>query len=188
MNSAVPSTLPTPVRRPLPNKSRDAEVGKLQHPFLGQQQIAGLDVAMDHAAVVGVPQCPGDGDAELGHLPPLKRAAAANLLFQAAAGHEFHRIEDLLLLLAKAEDLHDVRMIELSQRLDLGLETLAEIGLLGHFGGQQFDGGRLARGVIDAHVDRAHAAAADSADDSVGAEARGKHGRRSRRRRIRDEG
>ena len=143
-------------------QSRDAEVGKFQDSFLGQQQVAGLDVAMDHAAVVGVPQCPGDGDAELGHLPPVKRAAAAKLLFQAAAGHEFHRIEDLLLLLAKAENLHDIRMIELSQGLDLGLETFAEVGLLGHVGGQQFDGGRLARRVIDAQVDRAHAAAANS--------------------------
>ena len=117
---------------------------------------------MDHAAVVGVPQCPGNGDAELGHLPPLKRSAAAELLFQAAAGHEFHRVEDMFLILAKAENLHDVRMVELSQRLDLGLETVAEIGLLGHVGGQQFDGGRLARRVIDAQVDRAHAAAAES--------------------------
>ena len=138
---------------------------------------------MDHAAVVGVPQGPGDGDAELGHLPPLKRAAAAELLFQAAAGHEFHGIEDLLLILAKAENPHDVRMVELSQRLDLGLETVAEVGLLGHVGGQQFDGGRLARRVVDAHVDRAHAAAADSADDSVWAKARGKHGGR-----MKDEG
>ena len=138
---------------------------------------------MDHAAVVGVPQCPGDGDAELGHLPPLKRAAAGDLLLQAAAGHEFHGIEDMLFLFAKAEDLHDVRVIELSQGLDLGLESFAEVGLLGHFGSQQFDGRRLAGRVIDAQVDRAHAAAADSANNTVGAEARGRHGDR-----MKDEG
>ena len=162
-----------PGQPPAAEEARDAEVGELQHPSLGQQEIAGLDVAMDYAAVVGVPQGPRDGNAELGHLPPGKHAAAAKLLLQAAAGHELHRVEDLLLVLAKAEDLHDVRMVELSQRLDLGLETVAEVGLLGHVGGQQLDGGGLARRVIDPHVDRAHAATADSADDSVRAKVRG---------------
>ncbi len=154
---------------------RDAEVGKLQHPFLGQQQVARLDVAMDHAAVVGVPQRPSNGDAELGHLAPGKDATPAKLFFQAASGHEFHGIEDLLLIFAKTENLYDVGMIQLSQRLDLGLETVAEVGLLGHLGGQQFDRSRLARRVIDPHVDRAHTATADSANDSVWAETGGKH-------------
>ena len=142
---------------------------------------------MDHAAIVGVPQGPRDVDAELGHFPPGKHAAAAKLLLEAAAGDKLHRIEDMLLILAKAEDLHDVGMVELPQRLDLGLESLTEVGLLGHFGSQQFDGSRLPRRVIDAHVDRAHAAAADFADDTVGTEARGRHWK-DEGRRMRDEG
>ena len=45
--------------------------------------------------------------------------------------------------------------VELAQGLDLGLEADAKILFLGHAGGQQFDGGRLARLAMHALIDRA---------------------------------
>ena len=131
---------------------------------------------MDYTAVVGMAKCPCYGDAELGHLAPGKYCAAGKLFLQAAAGHKFHRVKELLIVLTKTEDLHDVRMIELSQCLDLRLETLTKIGLLGHVAGQQLDRGCLVQGVVDAQVDSSHSAAAEFADDSIGAKMRGEHG------------
>ncbi len=82
---------------------------------------------MDDAAIVGVPQRQGDLDAEAGDLAPVKRPAAGKLRFQTAAGNVFHRVEDLVVLLAVAVDLHDVRVMQLAERFDFGLEAFAKI-------------------------------------------------------------
>ena len=122
----------------------DAEIGELHLTVGGQQQVARLYVAMDHAAVVGVPQGAGHVGADPRNLTPGEAAAPAQLFLQAAAGNQFHGIEKVLFLFAKAEQANDVRMVELSQRLDFRLEALAEIRIVGQRNRQQLDGRRLA--------------------------------------------
>ncbi len=133
------------------------------------QQVARLDVAVDDAAVVGVAQRAADFDADPRHLAPIETPSPPQFLLQAAAVDQFHRIEQVPFLLAEAEQADDVRMVELAEGLDLGLEADAEALFLGQAGGEQLDGGRLARLAMDALVDRAHAAAAELADDLIGA-------------------
>ena len=131
---------------------------------------------MDDAAVVGVPQSQGDLDAEAGDLAPVERPAAGKLRLQAAAGNVFHRIKDLVVLLAVAEDLHNVRMMELAKRFDLRPKALAKVGMGGHVAGEQLDGRSFAGRVIHAEEHHAHAAAAQLADNAIGSEAVGRHG------------
>ena len=144
MNSAVPRTLPADVCGAA-EEAGDAEIGELHLPVGRQEQIPRLDVAVDHAAVVGVAQGPGDINADPRHVPPGEGPPAVQLLFQAAAGDQFHGVEEVLVLVAEAEQPDDVRMVELSQGFDFRLEAMAEIGVVGHRGGEQLDGRRLRR-------------------------------------------
>ena len=152
----------------VPEEPRNAEVGQL-HVVLGRhQQIAGLDVAVDHAAVVGVAQCAAGLDADPRHLAPLETPPAPQFLLETVAVDQLHRIEQVALLLAEAEEPDDVGVVEFAERFDLGLEAAAKTLLLGQGGREEFDGGRLARLAVDRLVDRSHAAAAKLADDLIG--------------------
>ena len=153
---------------PAAEEPRDAEVGKLHLALGGQQQIARLDVAMDDAAVVGVAEGLGQLDADPQHFAPGEDPPAAQLGFEAVAGDQFHGVEEVVALLAEAEEADDMGMVELAEGLDLRLEAVAEVGLMDERFGQQLDGGRLAAFDVDAFIDGAHAAAAEFPPDSVG--------------------
>ena len=105
---------------------RDAEVGKLHSAVGGQQQVAGLDVAVDHAPVVRVAECAAGLDADPGHLAPVEMPPLPQLLFQAVANDQFHGIEQMPVLLAEAEQADDVRMVQLAEGFDFSLEADAE--------------------------------------------------------------
>ena len=120
---------------------------------------------------------PADVDAHPRHLAPIERASPPQFLLQAVAVDQFHRIEQVALLLAEAEQPNDVRMVELAKRLDLGLEADAKAFFLGQGGGEKLDRGRLARLAVNAFVDRAHAAAAELADNLIGPKPFDVHGR-----------
>ena len=153
-------------------------------PSAVSEQIPRLDVAVDHAAVVGVAQGPGDIHADPRHVPPGEGPPAVQFLFQAAAGDQFHGVEEVLVLVAEAEQPDDVRMVELSQGFDFRLEAMAEIGVVGHRRGEQLDGRRFAGLGVDPLIDRAHAAAAEFSPDLIGAKPLDKHFIPLRRRRL----
>ena len=162
----------------------DPKIGKFHLPGGRQQEIPRLDVAMDHAAIVGVSQGPGDIHADPRHLPPGEGPPAVQLLLQAAAGDEFHGVEQVLALVAEAKQPDDVRMVELSQSFDFRLEAMAEIGVVGHRRGKQLHGGWFAGLGVDPLIDRAHAAAAEFSPNLIGAKLLDKHFIPLRRRRL----
>ena len=133
------------------------------------EQIAGLDVAVNHAAVVGVAQCAAGLDADPRHLAPLETPPAPQLLLETVAVDQLHSVEQVALLLAKAEEPDDVGVVEFAERFDLGFEPAAKTLLLSQGSREEFHGGRLARLAVDRLVNRSHAAAAKLADDLIGA-------------------
>ena len=151
-------------------QTRDAEVGELHAAVGGQEQIARLDVAVDDAAVVGVTQRAARLDADPRHFAPIEMPTAPQLLLQTVSIDQFHRIEEQPLLLAEAKKPDDVRVAELAERLDFGLEPAAKPLLASQVGRKKLDGGRLAGLAVDCLIDRPHAAAAKGADDLVGTE------------------
>ena len=164
----MPNTLPGDRVPAAAEKPGDAEIGKLHLALGGQQQVARLDVAMNDAAVVGVAEGLGHLDADPQHFAPGEDPPAAQLRFQAAAGDQFHGVEEVVALLAEAEEADNVRMIEFAEGLDFGLEALAEVGLVDEGLGEELHGGRLAALGVDPFIDGAHAAAAEFPPDSVG--------------------
>ena len=101
----------------------DAEVGHLQRPASGKDEIRRLDVAMDHAALVGEIQ----GEQELRHdgddLRQVEIRASVQELAQTGALDVLHDDECVGFVLAVFVDADDVGMEQTACRARLVLET-----------------------------------------------------------------
>ncbi len=132
-----------------------AEVGDVGLSFAIQQDVSGLEVAVDDAALVGVVDC----SSECGNQPRrlLRGAPEAS---QRAPLDQLHAEIGVPLELADLVNRHDPGMVEMGRRFALGAEAQRLIGrghlprqqhLEGH-GAVKFD---LPRPVDDAHASRA---------------------------------
>jgi len=154
----------------LAEQAGDAEVRELDRSVVGDQQVGGLDVAVDDAAVVGVLQRGADCDAHFGRFAPVKMPAGQQFVLQAAAVDVFHRVEEPPFFLAESEQADDVRMVQLAKRFDFYFESLAEPRIVMEPGRQDLDRHRLLGLQIDALVDHSHPTPPERSQDAVGAE------------------
>ena len=122
---------------------------------------------MDHAAVVGVLQRSARLNAVVDRLLPIEASSGLQFIFETAAVHQLHRVVEIVVLLAEAVEPYDIRVAQLAQRLDLGLEAVAKPIVMGQRHGEQLDRGGLAGFGHDRLEDGAHAAAAQLAADLV---------------------
>ncbi len=144
---------------------RDAEVRDQRLPVV-QQDVLGLDVAVDHAVPVGVvegarhlagdPHGIGDGQLPLARQPVAERLAL----------HKRHHVEHGAAYLARVVQRQDVRVLEVGRRLDLGEEPLGP-DYRGEFGTQDLDRHVALVAQIAGQVDRRHPARAELALDPV---------------------
>ena len=109
------------------------------------------------------------------HFAPIEPPARLELVLQADAFDQLHRIEQHAVLLAVAVQPHDAVVPQCFERFDLGLEPFAK-----PFGRRQvrresFDRHALARLRIGRGVDRPHAAFAERLSDFVGSQSRQLH-------------
>jgi hypothetical protein len=105
------------------DRARDAEVGE-HGVAAGEEDVLGLDVAMDHAALVRVRQRAGHlaPDPHRGlHGQPVVRAEP---LAQRVALHVRHHVEELVVGLPRIVDREDVRVLQAGGELDLAHEAL----------------------------------------------------------------
>ncbi len=98
-------------------------------------------------------------------------------LLQAVPVDQLHGVKQMPILVADPQQADDVRMFELSEGLDFGLEPHPKIQFLGQAGGQQLDGGRFARLLMDPFIDRPHAAAAELPHNLIRADPFNFHGK-----------
>ena len=75
---------------------------------------------MHHAMVVGRLERAGDVERHVDRLPPGKPSPRAEQLFEAPAADDLHREVWLPRLLSKCEELHDARVPQRLEGLDLG--------------------------------------------------------------------
>ncbi len=106
----------------------EAEVGDLGRAVVGQQDVGGLEVAVDDAPLVGVVNRPRHLGHQLRHRalpfgPRHRPAAGVRRLLQAAALGQFQRQVRLPLGFADVEDLDDVGVLQPRDRLRLGAEA-----------------------------------------------------------------
>ena len=146
---------------------RDAEVGHERGAVAGEQQVLGLDVAVDHAVPVGVLERPGGlgGDPErLVHRQlPLPPEPVAERL----ALDERHGEPELAGGLARVVDGEDVRVLQPGGELDLALEALGA-ERVGQVGVQHLERDRPVVPQVLGEEDRGHAAPPELALEGVG--------------------
>ncbi len=151
--------------------ARDAEVGHLGRPLGVDQDVLGLDVAVDDAAVVRGAQRAGDLDRVGDRLGDRQAAQAADALLERLAldvlEHDVGRRVAVVALLAGVDDLDDVRVVELGHGAGLAAEALQLVGVAGRLAMHQLDRDRPLEHGVERPVDRRHAAGADLGVEAV---------------------
>ena len=136
------------------------------------QDVGGLDVAMNQPAAVGGVERGGELLEQLDCPVRLDRPVLDQHLAQVGAGDVIHHEEQHPLVLAGVVDPDDVRVVQRRGDPHLALEPLAELLVLGQRGGedlQRID--PVQRDIGDA-VDQSHPATADEVVDPVTADYR----------------
>jgi hypothetical protein len=136
----------------------ETEVGDLDAPVVGEQDVLGLDVAVDDAGVVG---CAERGEHRLHDLQGLAGAEPALLPHQVTQGparHVLHRQEHGAVVGALVVDGDDVGVGQPGGRLGLADEPGHELLVLGQLRMHHLDGDRAVEPAVQGEVDGGHAA------------------------------
>ncbi len=138
----------------------DAEVGQFRPPLVVDEDVLGLDVAVDHVAGVGDAEAAGDLDRVGDRLLDVEGADPRDPLLQRLA---FDVLEDdvgVAVVLAGVDHRDDVGVGDLRDRPRLLPEALDLVGLLRHLAVHDLDRDRAVEGLVFGQVDGGHAAAA----------------------------
>ena len=132
-----------------------------------EEDIGGLEVAMDHAPLMGVGDRPGDLDHDAGRLLGIT-GTAGHLGGQGAGALDItHREKRSALVFPDFVDLDDVRVSQAGGRLGLLTEP-GHVAVGGRTGrAHHFQGDGALQGDLDGLVDDAHASDSQLTDDLV---------------------
>ncbi len=146
----------------------DAEIAEQRLAPLGDEDVGGFDVAVEHPMPVSIFQRPSHWKEQLNRLTPVHWFAHAR--FQRAARHVFHHQIRRILELAEIMDFDNVEMAEARQSLGLALETfeqLVQYGGAKQFGAQELNGNLALQAGVIGLEDRRHAALAKRFENVV---------------------
>ena len=138
---------------------------------LGDENVGGLDVAMDDAFRVRGVERVGDFDGEREHGVAIERASGDGVLERYAV-QKLHGDEGLALrfinpLLVDFVNRANVGMVQRGSGLRLALKTGQSLRVFGHIVGEKFQGDEAVQLDVLGLVDHAHAATAKLLDDPV---------------------
>jgi hypothetical protein len=156
----------------------DAKVHHLHAAVGGQQDVARLDVAVEHAGMVGDGECGGRLGGDLGSSACQQRAFGAADVAQGPPLDELHHHVVGLAVLAPVEDRHDVGVAEVGGGLGLAAEPGDEGVVLGELRVEDLDRHLPPEEGVFGGEHVGHAAAGDVAGDpvAVGQQSRVGHG------------
>ena len=143
-----------------------AEVEDLGVSALGDEDVRGLDVAMDDAAGVRRVERVGDLDAERKDGFEFHRAAADQVLERRTV-EELHDEEGAAVVLADVVNGADIGMIQSGSGFGFAAKTLEGLAILREIFGKKLQGDEAAEARVLGLVNHAHAAAAELFDDPV---------------------
>src|SRR3990167_223213 len=148
----------------------DAEVHDLQRNVIENENVAGLDIAVNHLMLVGV----GERTKQLGHqahnFRQRQSGSPAQNLAEFVARQELHDDKWRAFNLAVVMNGDDMRMRQLSGRLRLPFETGSDVGNLGRleeFQAESLDGDPPLDDRVETFMDDAHGAAPNLAADLI---------------------
>ena len=143
-----------------------AEIENLGVPALGDEDIRGLDVAVNNAAGVRRIEGVGDLDAQRQNRFQLHRAIADQVL-ECDAVEELHDEERAIALLANVVNRTDVGMIQRRRGLGFAPKALEGLAVLRQIFGKKLEGDEAAETRVLRFVDHTHPAATELFDDPV---------------------
>jgi hypothetical protein len=148
--------------------ARDAEVGDHRTAAARvEQDVVRLDVAMDHAAIVGVGERVGHFAQHLPRFVDREHAALVQALREVVAAHIRHDEEDELLDFVDGVDRNDVGVRELRRRLRLAEKAGLDLAAKRQLGRKQLDRDLPFQPAVLGTIDDAHAAPSDLAVELV---------------------
>ena len=145
----------------LVERAGDPEIRHLGRALLVDQDVLGLDVAVDDVASVRGAERAGDLDRighRLGHRQP---SLAADPILERLALHVLEHDVGPALVLAGIDHAHDVRMRELGNGPGLAAEALELFGGAGHLAVHQLDRDLALERLVECAIDRRHTAGPD---------------------------
>jgi hypothetical protein len=143
-----------------------AEVEHLHLSCIGDEDVGGLDVTVDDAALVGGVERIGDLDAVFHQGREFDRLSA-DLLIQRLAFEQLHGHELLAVVVADLVNGADVAMVQGRSSSCFALKSLERLGFVLKIFREEFEGDVTAEVDVLSFVDNAHPAAAEAADDAV---------------------
>jgi hypothetical protein len=166
-------------------EARDPEVGDRDTPGLADEDVVGLEVAVQHAAGVRRRHARGDRAHDPQRLGERRRSVGDELRERLPVD-VLHRQEVIVAVLAEVERPHDIAVRHAARELYLGAEPLEHPGQIGELAAQQLQRYDLVELGVARAVHAPHAAGADQPEYLVaaGEQARGRarRGLRGRRR------
>ena len=155
----------------LVDRAGDPEVGELDDVGVGDEQVAGLDVAVHDAVAMRVVEAAAGLGDDLDRLLDVEVAAVAQQLGARVAGDVLHHDEVLVVALVEAEveHLNDVRVHEPGSGERLAAEARDERRVVGEVLGQQLQRDVALEALVEGEVHGRHAADAEPALDPVAA-------------------
>jgi len=154
-----------PRRRP-----RQTEVENLHLSVGEQEQVLGLQIAVEQGLVVGGAETTRDLDGDLGRLAN-GQGARLEALAQRLALEQLHDREDESFVHADIVNRQDVGMRQGGHGLGLALEPRTALRISGDARGQYFDRDVAIEPAVAGAIDLAHASRADGGHDFIGAKA-----------------
>ena len=133
---------------------------------LGDEDIRGLDVAMDDALDVSGVERVGNVDGNIEQAIEFERLAADEMLERLAI-EKFHGDKGFAVLLADVVNGADVGMIKGGGGLGFALETCEGLRVFGDIVGKKFERDETVQANVFGFVNDAHAAAAEFFGDAV---------------------
>ncbi len=150
----------------------ESEIQELRAPVGRDHNVAGLQVAMDHARLVGRRERVGDLRAEAHHFAR-GHARGGNQARERAALHELHHDARLVAVIEDVVDGDDAGMAQRGGRAGFLREAGACLGAVGP--GQKLERHGATELLVARFPHRAHTAFADLFEDGVLADARADH-------------
>ncbi len=147
----------------------EAEIKNLRQAVAGDEQVLGLEIAMEDAPRVSGGKAAGDLHANLDRFASRERAAVEPLT-QRGALEEFADDVRSAAVRANVEDSQNVRMVERGRRACLLFEAMKSVRVCGKRGGKNLDGDVASQPRVTGAIHLAHAPGAKEVDDFVRAE------------------